>query len=491
MITVIIAGSIAAFVAVLFAVSYVKAPPDMAFIISGLKRRIIIGAANFRIPFLERLDKVTLELIQVDVKTSEPVPNADFINVNVDAVVNIKVGRDKEKIDLAAMNFLNARPDYIARVAKEVLEGNMREIVGQMHTKEMVLDRQKFADMVKTNADPDLARMGLEIISFNVQNFSDNDKAIENLGIDNIAQISKDAAIARANAERDVAVARAQAQKESNDADVAAQTEIAKKQNELAIKKAELKKDADTQLAVAEAAKGIMAEEQRKIKEIKAGDANVAAQEKNIEIKEREVAITEKLLDAKIKKQADAEKYAVEKQSEAKLFATQKNAEAELAQRQRKAEAEQYEAERQAEAKKALAEAELVKGTNEAKVIQMKGEAEAEAVRAKLTAEAEGLEKKAEALAKLNDAGKMEMQIQVAKAYVEQLPAIARGVAEAYSKVGNITMYGDQSAALASSVIDKTAQLSDGLAKGVGIDLKSLLAGAFGAKLIDAVKKEG
>ena len=134
------------FVVLLLVVSYVKAPPDMAYIISGLKRRTVIGSANFRIPFFERLDKVTLELIQVDVKTSEPVPNADFINVNVDAVVNIKVGRAPEKIDLAAMNFLNAAPNYIAGVAKEVLEGNMREIVGQMHTKEMVLDRQKFAD---------------------------------------------------------------------------------------------------------------------------------------------------------------------------------------------------------------------------------------------------------------------------------------------------------------------------------------------------------
>ena len=84
----------------------------------------------------------------------------------------------------------------------------------------------------------------------------------------------------------------------------------------------------------------------------------------------------------------------------------------------------------------------------------------------------------------------MEMQIQVAKAYVEQLPAIAKGVAEAYSKVGNITMYGDQGGKLASSVIKKTVQLSDGLSKGIGIDLKSLLAGAFGTKILDAVKKD-
>ena len=487
MLTIII-GAAAAVVAIFIATSYVKAPPDMAYIISGIKRRVVIGAANFRIPFFERLDKITLELIQVDVKTSEPVPNADFINVNVDAVVNIKISRDNDKIDLASMNFLNARPEYIAGVAKEVLEGNMREIVGQMHTKEMVLDRQKFADMVKANAEPDLARMGLEIVSFNVQNFNDNDKAIENLGIDNIAQISKDAAIARANAERDVAVAKAQANKEANDARIASETEIAKKNNELDIKKAELKKNADIQIAIAEAAKGIQAEEQRKVREIKAGDANVAAQEKAIELKERAVAIKERELEAEVKKTAEAKKFAVQQQSDAELYATEKNAEADLVKRQKNAEAEQYEQERAADAKKAMADADLVAGENAAKVIRLRGEAEASAIKMKALAEAEGLEKKADALAKMNEVGQMEMQLQVAKAFVEQLPNIAKGIAEGYTKVGQITMYGDQTAKISGNIIDTTAQISDGLSKSLGIDLKSMLAGVFGAKMLGSAK---
>ena len=124
-----------------FALGYCKAPPDKAYIISGLKRRILIGKAGFRIPFFERLDVVTLELIQVDVKTKQKVPNKDFINVNVDAVVNIKVSKNPDYLELAAMNFLNASPEYICENAKEVLEGNMREIVGAMTTKEMVLNR--------------------------------------------------------------------------------------------------------------------------------------------------------------------------------------------------------------------------------------------------------------------------------------------------------------------------------------------------------------
>ena len=153
--------------ALLFIIGYCKAPPDKAFIISGLRKRTLIGRAGFRIPFLERLDMVTLELIQVDVKTKQKVPNKDFINVNVDAVVNIKVSREPEMLALAAMNFLNASPQYISDNAKEVLEGNMREIVGEMTTKEMVLNRQQFAEAVKKNAAPDLERMGLEIVSFN------------------------------------------------------------------------------------------------------------------------------------------------------------------------------------------------------------------------------------------------------------------------------------------------------------------------------------
>ena len=490
MLTYTIIGGLVAFLSILAAISYVKAPPDVAYIISGLRKRTIIGKAGFRIPFLERLDKVSLRLIPIDVKTSSAVPTSDYINIFVDSVVNIKVSSDPEQLKLAAQNFLNRDSQYIGSVAREVLEGNMREIIGQMHLEEMVNDRQKFASLVKDNASPDLAAMGLEIISFNVQNFVDNDKVIENLGIDNITKISKTAAIARANAERDIAVAKAQAAKEANDADVAAKTEIAKKQNELEIKKAELKKESDTQIAIAEAAKGIMAEEQRKIREVKFGDANVAKQEKEIELKERAVAIRERELEAEIKKTAEAQKFAQMQAADAKLYEIEKDSAAALIQKQKLAEAEQFEAERQAEAKKALAEAERVKGEAEAAVIKAKGEAEANAIKLKALAEAEGLEKKANALAKMNEVGQMEMQLQIAKTYIEQLPAIAKGVAEGWSKVGSITMYGDQTAKINNGIIDTVAQITDAAKTSLGIDLKSVLTGAVGTKLIGNLRNK-
>lgn len=148
---------------------------ESAAIISGVKKKskVVIGKASIRIPFFERLDKLNLRLIPIDVKTSNAVPTADYININVDATVNIKISNDPEKLRLAAENFLNKNTEYIAGVAREVLEGNVREIVGKMKLEEMVSDRQKFANLVKENAEPDLAAMGLDIISFNVQNFVD------------------------------------------------------------------------------------------------------------------------------------------------------------------------------------------------------------------------------------------------------------------------------------------------------------------------------
>ena len=104
----IIAGVIAALIIVLAALGYVKAPPDTAFIISGFRKpRILIGKAGVRIPFLERLDKLSLKMFSVDVKTTDFVPNAEYINVKVDATVKIRIGQSEEMMTLASKFFLN------------------------------------------------------------------------------------------------------------------------------------------------------------------------------------------------------------------------------------------------------------------------------------------------------------------------------------------------------------------------------------------------
>lgn len=338
---------IAVLVIVILTTGYIKAPPDTAYIISGLRKKIIIGKASIKIPFFERMDRLSLKLIPIDVKTSTAVPTADYINIQVDAAVNIKISSDSERLSVAAENFLNQDTDYIARVAREVLEGNMREIVGRMKLEEMVSDRQKFAELVKENAMPDLAAMGLDIISFNVQNFSDSNGVIDDLGIDNISQIKKKAAIAKAEADKEIAVAKAEADRQASDARINAEREIAIKNNELEIQKAELKKEADLKQAEADAAYQIEQETQRKTIEITSANANIAKQEREVLLKEKEAEVKEKALDAQIRKQAEAEKYAQQQRSDAQLYA-----------RQKEAEARKFEIQQEAEAQKAKADAE-------------------------------------------------------------------------------------------------------------------------------------
>ena len=471
--TIIIPVVILVVVILILTTGYVKAAPDTAMIISGIRRKqkILIGKAGIKIPFLERLDKLNLKLIPIDVKTSNAVPTADYININVDATVNIKISNQPEKLKLAAENFLNKNTEYIAGVAREVLEGNVREIVGKMKLEEMVSDRQKFAQLVKENAEPDLAAMGLDIISFNVQNFVDGNEVIENLGIDNIVKIKKAAAIARAESEKEIKVAQAKADQESNDAEVAAQTEIAKKQNELAIQKAELKRVSDMKKAEADAAYSIQEQEQRKTIEVASANANIAKQEREIELKKKEAEVKEQELEATIKKQADAEKYRQQQKAEAELFT-----------RQKEAEAKKFELERAAEALKIQAEANKFQAEKEAEAIRAKGLAEAEAIRAKALAEAEGIEKKALAQAKMKDASVLEM-------YFSVLPEIARAVAEPLSNIDKITMYGEgNTSKMVQDVTLATQQVTEGLTAGLGFDLKEKIANALSTKKDDETK---
>jgi flotillin len=497
--TTIIAAIIAVLLIGFIALGYIKASPDTALIISGIRKkpRVLIGKAGFRIPFFERVDKLSLKLIPLDIKTGDAVPTSDCINIFVDSAVNVKLSPDAESINLAAQNFLNKSTEDIGRIVSEVLEGNIREIICTMKLRELIGDRKTFVEKVSENVIPDLKRMGIELVSFNVQRFSDANKVIEDLGIDNISQIKKDAAIAKANADKEVEIAQAKASKEANDARVQAESEIAIKQNELDIKRAELKKDADIKNAEADAAYKIQEEEQRRTIEITTANANLARQEKELELKERAVYIEEKTLEATIKKKAEAEKYAIQQKADADQYERQKKAEADLYERKKCAEADKFEAEQDAAAKKAQAEAErfaaeqeaeAVKaaGLAEAEAVAAKGRAEAEAIQAKAEAEAAGILKKAEAMKEYGDAAKQQMELDTIKVYFEQLPKIAEAVGNGYANVGEIKMLGGDSVQLAGNIMNTVTQVVDGVKASTGIDMSAILAGFLGGKLADS-----
>ena len=263
------------FICIVIASIYVKANPQVAYIISGIKKnpRVLIGTGGIKIPIFERMDKLFLGQISVDVKTQSPVPTHNYIDVNVDAVCKVQV--DPDKIQLAAKNFLNMTPANISAEIKDSLEGNMREVVGAIDLQGLVTDRDKFSDEIQTKAAKDMNSLGLKVISCNIQSITDENRLIEGLGADNTAAIRKNAAITKANADMEISVAQSEANKKANDARVLSETQIAERNNELEIKKADLKKVSDTKKAEADAAYEIQKQEQLKTVNVKTVDAQI------------------------------------------------------------------------------------------------------------------------------------------------------------------------------------------------------------------------
>ena len=470
----ILIGVAILFLVILLFVSYVKAPPSATFIISGLSKgpRVLIGSGGFRIPFFERLDRVYLGQITVDIKTEESVPTTDFINVDVDAVAKIRVMPTNEGTRLAAKNFLNMMPNEIAEQLQDSLQGNMREIIGTLDLRSLNTDRDGFSDQVMTKASPDMAKLGIEIISCNIQNVTDKEGLIKDLGADNTAKIKKDASINRAIAERDVKIEVSKADKEANDARVDADTAIAIKNNELALKRAALKQQADTSQADADAAYAIQQQEQQKTINIKTVEAEIEKTKREQILSKEQIEIRQNQLAAEVEKKADADKYKVER-----------DAAADLEQRKRVAEAQKYEAEQRALAQNAESDAVRYRLEQEAAGIKAKGEAEAYAIQKKGEAEAQAMDKKAEAYKKYNNAAVMQMMIEV-------LPQVVENVAKPISSIKDVHVYsggqdtGAGIAAMSGGVPVAIKQAFDVLKSATGVDMADIMrAGTIEAKV--------
>jgi len=417
---------------------YKVAPPDTALIISGLLRRnykvrtpdgsvtskkfgyrIVRGGATFYIPAIERIDHLDMCLMQVDIKTAQPVPTKEYISVVVDAVANIKIGSDDLSIATAAEQLLHYNAEQIKALAKDVLEGNMREIIGQMTIAELVQNRDKFAQESIKAAMSDMSNMGLEIINLTIQNFADKDgDVIETMATQNVVE-----------KERDAAIARAKAQQEGHKAEVEAAAAIAEQDKELAMLQAGYKLQSDQEKAKADEAYRIEQERVRKTYEAERAAAELTRLEKETELKRQEVEIERERLNVQIREKAAAEKDARERAAEAEKFERQAQADAQL-----------YEAEKEAEA------------------IRMRGEAEAEAI-----------QRKAEAMRQYGQAAMLEMVI-------DKLPDIARSVSEPLSKTDKIILFGEGGAtSMARDTAGTMLQTFEAVKQAVGIDIPQML----------------
>lgn len=451
--------------------SYVKAPPSVAFLIYGLSKepRVLIGKGGFRIPFFERIDKVFLGQMSVDIKTSVAVPTRDFINVNVDAVAKVRVAPSLDSIRLAGKNFPNMIETDIQRQLKDSLEGNMREIIGTLDLVSLNTDRDSFSDQIAQKAGKDMNKLGIEILSCNIQNVTDEKDLIKDLGADNTWKIKKNAEVTKAQSMKEIAIAQAEANKEANDARVISETAIAERNNELEIKRADLKKESDVKKAMSDAAYAIQEQEQQKLINERTVEANIAKTRKEQELTEEMIKVRENKLQAEIAKQADADRYKKEIEAAAEKKKTELDAEAELTLRKRQAEAEAYEAEQKAKAVKAEADALKYKMLMEAEGIKAVGEAEAAKIKAVGEAEAKALDAKAKAYKNYNDTIKLQ------EALVEVLPEVAKNVAAPIAALKDVRLYGGGMNQMSENVPAVTHMVFDTMTAATGVDMKDIL----------------
>lgn len=479
---------------------YKRVPPNKFMIVFGKGQRgagggeIVTNGGRIVWPIINEAAFMEFKLYNLPVRV-ERVPTKNLVPLTVDAVVQVRI-KNEESAMRAAANLFLGREGEISGTVTQVLEGKLREILATMDIEEVNQNRELFASQVQEVAVQALAPMGLGIVNFSIREIVDHDNYLLNLAAKRVAEVNRDAQIAQAEAAKEAAVKSAEAEQEAEIAKARAQTQIAEAQKERDLKTAAFKRETEVARADAEIAyaqrqavlKQDLAREQKKVELVET--------EANIQIAAKKAEAQERHLDAEVRKPAEAKRYQTEQEAEAAKYATIVRAQAEKEQeiaraeaqavameRKGKAEAEAVRATQMAEADvqkaKMLAEAEGVRAKllAEAEGIKAKGLAEAEALRMAGLAKAEALEKEAEALAKMNEAGKLQMVVNV-------LPEVARALAEPLSRVERIVLINGSGAdgkggvgigALFSEVSRMLPQLQETLKATTGVDLLGTL----------------
>ncbi|MDF2878244.1 MAG: flotillin [Clostridia bacterium] len=431
---------------VLTALTWKKAPQDKAIVVTGLKKRVITGAGGIVIPFFEQAHRISLENIKVEVRTTDSL-DSNGVPIDTDGVVIVKVKSQKDSI-LQAMEQFNTGKEketiaVIQSTVQDVLEGKLREVVSKLSVEEIYSDRQRFADQVEDIAKADLERMGLDIKTFTIRDIDDKNGYLQSLGVKQIAKVKKDAAIAQAEADREKMEKTAEAMRRGKEAQLLAETEIAKAEKEKGLKVQAYKEEQKKAEAKADFAYEVEKNIVQKQVIQAQKDAELFEEQKQTQIAEQQVIKKEKELEATIKKVAEADKYKTEKKAEADRFEQIKKAEAE-------------------------AEAIRIKSMAEAESIRLKGQATADAMKA----EADAMKEKAEAYKQYGDAAIIEMLAQ-------KLPEIAKYIAEPLSKTEKIIVIdngGDGGASkISKSVTNIMSQVPEVVDALTGINLLEVI----------------
>ncbi len=461
-------------IAAIFANRYEKVGPNEVLVISGRKRRvvdpdgktrdvgfrIVKGGGVFVWPIFERQDKLSLELLTIDVQTPE-VYTSKGVPVKVDGVAQIKIKGDDVSIATAAEQFLSKTTDEIKNVSMQTMEGHLRAILGTMTVEEIYQNRDAFASRVQEVAAGDMANMGLGIVSFTIRDIRDTQGYLDALGKPRIAQVKRDAQIAQAEADRDAMIKSSQATQAGQEAKFAADSKIAEAQRDYQSNVAQYQATVNQKKAESDLAYDLQKYKTGQLVKAEEVQVEIIAKQKQIELQQQEILRKQRELEATVQKPADAERYKVETLANARKFQLE------------------TEAAGAAAATKAtgFAAADVNKATGlaEAEANKAKGLAQADIIMAQGKATAEATRLKAEAFQQYNEAAVIELLVKV-------LPEIAGRISEPLSKMEKMVIInsgsgpGGGASKLTGDITQIIAQLPPVLESLTGIKFEKLLA---------------
>jgi flotillin len=407
-------------IAALIARLYRKVGPNEALIVYGFGgTKVVKGSGKVIWPMIQQSRGLSLELMSFDVAPTQDLYTSQGVAVKVEAVAQIKVKSDPVSILTASEQFLSMQYAEMQGLIRLVMEGHLRGIVGQLTVESIVKEPEMVADRMRANVAEDMAKMGLEVVSFTIREVADSNEYILNMGKPDVAIVRRTADIAMAEAERDTAIRRAQAMREARIAEAAAeqekvtaesmsQTKQAEAVRDLDLKRAEYDRSVQEQRAIAEKAYEIQANVQQQ--KIVAEQVRVeqVRKEGEIAVQEAEIARREKELTASVQKAAEAEKRRIETLADA-------------------------ERQRQVLHAQAVAEQTRLEGEAQANIVRLQGQAEADVILAKGQSEAESMQIKAAAFQEYNQAAILDKLL-------TEMPDMVRAIAEPLNRVDSITV---------------------------------------------------
>jgi flotillin len=399
---------------------YRKVGPNMALIVYGFGgTKVIKGSGKVIWPMIQQSRELSLELMSFDVAPTQDLYTNQGVAVNVEAVAQIKVKSDPVSILTASEQFLSMNSQERNGLIRLVMEGHLRGITGQLTVEAIVKEPEMVADRMRANVAEDMAKMGLEVVSFTIREVKDSNEYILNMGKPDIANVRRVADIATAEADRDTAIRRAQASREARIAEAAAeqekvtaeslsQTKQAEAVRDLEMKRAEYDRSVQEQRAQADKAYEIQASVQQQ--RIMAEQVRIeqVRKEGEIAVQEAEIIRREKELIATVLRAAEVERKRIETLAEA-------------------------ERQRQVLRAQAVAEQTRLEGEAQAEIVRIQGQAEADVIAAKGRSEAHAMQIKAAAFQEYNQAAVLDKLI-------SQMPEVVRAISEPLNKVDKITI---------------------------------------------------